>query len=73
MNLRSAIYRGFVDHKRLRPKQHFLRYKVFSLLLDLDEINDLNQPLRLFSSNKWGILSFYEKDNWSLTKYPLID
>ena len=73
MNLRSAIYRGFVDHKRLRPKQHFLRYKVFSLLLDLDEINDLNQPLRLFSSNKWGIFSFYEKDHGSLTKYPLKD
>ena len=73
MNFGSSIYRGFVDHKRLRPKHHVLRYKVFSLLLDLDEVHILNQPFRLFSTNKWGIFSFYEKDHGSLTDYPLRD
>lgn len=38
MSLTSSIYAGTVVHARLRPKKHNLRYSVFSLLLDLDEL-----------------------------------
>ena len=38
MTLESAIYRGLVVHERHRPRQHRLRYRVFSMLLDLDEL-----------------------------------
>ena len=37
----SAIYHGQVVHERLRPRRHRLRYRVFSLLLDLDELPEL--------------------------------
>ena len=38
----SYIYNGEVIHKRFKPKVHYFRYKVFSLLIDLDELNILN-------------------------------
>lgn len=57
----SAIYTGIVAHKRLRPKQHKLRYRVFALLLDLDELPDLS--LRWLAINKPGLLSFRESDH----------
>ncbi|HEV7344657.1 MAG TPA: DUF1365 domain-containing protein [Devosia sp.] len=57
----SAIFRGVVAHKRLRPKRHKLRYRVFSLLLDLDELPDLS--LRLLKVNRPGLMSFREADH----------
>ena len=36
----SAIYVGTVQHERLRPRRHKLTYRVFSLLIDLDEVAD---------------------------------
>ncbi|MBA4171951.1 MAG: hypothetical protein C0511_04665 [Hyphomicrobium sp.] len=38
MTRHSAVYVGTVVHKRLRPREHALSYRVFALLLDLDEI-----------------------------------
>ena len=35
----SCIYKGTVVHKRFKPKKHFFKYNVFSLLIDLDEVN----------------------------------
>jgi len=58
----SAVYIGQVYHKRLRPTMHVLRYRVFSFLLALDEIDSLEQKLWLFSRNRWNLFSFYDKD-----------
>ena len=63
MQLSSAIYAGRVVHKRLRPKPHALSYGVFSMLLDLSEIDTLTQCLRLFSRNRFNLISFYDKDH----------
>ena len=41
----SAIYAGKVFHTRTRPRQHKLVYRVFSLLLDLNEIDTLGLKL----------------------------
>lgn len=59
----SAIYQGFVTHRRIRPAHHAFRYRVFSLLLDLDEIDALAARSRLFKRNRRGILSFHDKDH----------
>ncbi len=58
----SALYRGRVMHRRLRPKTHQLNYRVFWLLLDLAEIDDLDGGLRLFSRNRFNLLSFHDID-----------
>lgn len=67
----SAIYRGAVVHQRTRPKRHRLRYQVFSLLLDLDELAALDAGLRLFAYNRKGLVSFYDTDHGPATGLPL--
>ena len=59
----SCIYNGHVVHKRFKPKKHFFKYKVFSLLIDLSEIYLLEKELTLFSYNKFNVLSFYDVDH----------
>jgi len=59
----SFIYTGNVIHKRFKPKIHFFKYKVFSLLIDLSEIHLLDKDLKIFSYNKFNIVSFYDKDH----------
>ena len=59
----SSIYTGNVIHKRFKPKIHSFNYKVFSLLIDLSELELLDKKLKLFSYNKFNIISFYNKDH----------
>jgi DUF1365 family protein len=68
---RSAIYAGEVVHHRLRPRRHRLRYRVFYLLLDLDEFAALAGTLRLFSLRKFGLVSFRERDHGDGSDTPL--
>lgn len=59
----SALYSGRVMHRRLRPRAHRLTYRVFWLLLDLTEIDELDRRLRLFSRNRLNLLSFHDRDH----------
>ena len=59
----ATIYTGTVVHKRLRPKVHALSYGVFSLLLDVDRLEDVAKQSRLFSINRFNILSFHDRDH----------
>jgi len=59
----SALYRGGVTHRRLRRRDHRLNYRVFWLLLDLAEIDGLDRRLRLFSRNRFNLLSFHDRDH----------
>ncbi len=61
--MKSALYRGVVLHHRLRPKVHRLRYRLYWLLLDLDELPALHRSLRLFSFNRPNLLGFHERDH----------
>ena len=59
----SSIYNGTVIHKRFKPKVHFFKYKVFSILIDISEINLLHKNLKIFSHNRFNIISFYDADH----------
>ena len=59
----SYIYTGTVIHKRFKPKVHSFNYSVFSLLIDLSELDLMNNNLGIFSYNKFNIVSFYSKDH----------
>ena len=63
MSFSSCIYSGFVTHRRFKPKRHFFSYKTFSLLIDLNEIENLERKIKFFSYNKFNILSFYNVDH----------
>ena len=59
----SSIYNGTVIHKRFKPKIHYFKYKVFSLLIDLSELENLSKKIKFFSYNKFNLVSFYDKDH----------
>jgi DUF1365 family protein len=61
----SYIYTGSVIHKRFKPKIQVFNYNIFSLLIDLSEIDLLNKTLKIFSYNKFNIISFFDKDHGS--------
>lgn len=66
-----ALYAGTVVHQRLRPRRHRLRYQVFSLLLDLDGLDNLVARLKLFSRNRFNLFSFHDRDYGAGTAEPL--
>jgi len=57
----SALYEGLVTHQRLRPRRHRFQYRVFAMLLELDELPTLG--LKLFRYNRAGLFSFQDKDH----------
>ena len=61
--INSSIYNGQVIHKRFKPKVHSFRYDVFSLLIDLSELEKLDKQVNFFSYNKFNWISFYDKDH----------
>jgi DUF1365 family protein len=67
----SAIFRGIVTHKRFRPRVHKLRYRVFSILFDLDELPALDRSLALFSRNRFNLMSFHDRDHGGGGEEPL--
>jgi DUF1365 family protein len=65
MERRSALYVGMVAHRRLRPKAHHLRYRIFAFLLDIDELPLLARTLRFFSVDGFNLFGFRPKDHLS--------
>jgi uncharacterized protein len=61
--MRSAIYRGSVMHARLAPVRHRFRYRVFTLLIDLDELPALVRSLRWLSHNRFNLMSLHDRDH----------
>ena len=59
----SALYVGAVEHIRLSPRRHRLRYRMFQMLIDLGELEALDGGLRLFSVNRSNLYSLFEGDH----------
>ena len=59
----ACLYRGHVMHHRIRPKRHRFVYRVFTLLIDIDRLGDLNDRLRLLSIDRANLFSFYNEDH----------
>ena len=45
---RTQFTNGTVIHKRFKPKKHYFKYRVFSLLIDLSDLNNLGKKLITF-------------------------
>jgi DUF1365 family protein len=59
----SGLYVGEVVHERFAPRRHRLSYRIFQLLIDIDAAPDLAKRLKLFSHNRLGLFSLYDKDH----------
>ena len=60
--MRSCLYVGRVRHRRTRPRTHALRYRLFTLLLDLDEIDAIARRVGPFSRNRFNLFAFHDAD-----------
>lgn len=61
--LRSGAYVGTVMHQRHKPRRHRLEYRVFSLYLDLDEVDELDRTSRWFSHNRFNLIALFDRDH----------
>lgn len=68
-----SLYSGKVMHARMKPKPHRFNYSVFSMLIDLDRLDDAAQTSRWFSVNQRNLISFYECDHGDRSDDPLRD
>lgn len=59
----ASLYVGDVMHQRMKPVGHRFRYKVYSLLIDLDRLDEADRLSPLFSVNGANLLSFCEADH----------
>ncbi len=62
-DLQSRLCLGTVGHRRYSPKRHALSYRVFSLLLDLDELEAIDSAVTLLSIDHPGIISWWQRDH----------
>ncbi|OJU09672.1 MAG: DUF1365 domain-containing protein [Caulobacterales bacterium 68-7] len=67
----SDLYTGIVEHHRLRPRRHSLNYRIFMLLLDLDQLPSMFRRLRLLRSGRFGLMSFNAADYGDRSGTPL--
>jgi uncharacterized protein len=58
--VRPALYVGKVVHQRLQPLSHRLEYTVASLLVDVDDLQNLPGLLRY---NGFGLFGLYDADH----------
>ena len=59
----AALYFGDVMHARLKPIGHRFSYRVMSLLIDLDRLDEADRQSTLFGVNRAALYSFHESDH----------
>lgn len=62
MAMNSAVYSGTVRHRRLLPRHHEFRYRLFMLYLDLAELDRVFAGRWLWSVDRPNVVSFRRRD-----------
>jgi uncharacterized protein len=71
MRTGATLYTGDVVHKRLRPQLHALSYRVFSLLVDIDDLPGLAQRVRFLAHNGRNLVAINDRDHGTGDGRPL--
>ena len=69
--LRSAIYEGWVRHRRTSPREHEFRYRMFQLYLDLDELPKLFDKRWFWSLDRRNLAQIRRADYFGDPAVPL--
>jgi DUF1365 family protein len=69
--LTSAIYEGWVRHRRASPRRHDFRYRIFQLYLDLAELDQVFAGRWLWSVDRPNIAQFRRRDYFGDPSVPL--
>ena len=60
--MNSAIYEGWVRHRRFAPASHQFRYRLFMMYLDLDELDEVFALSRWWSAGRRNLAQFRRSD-----------
>ena len=71
MKQHSAIYEGWVRHRRFRPARHRFGYRLFMMYLDLDELPGLFNRQWLWSARRPNLACFRRADHLGDPRLPL--
>ena len=58
-------------HMRLSPRRHQFRYRVWTMLLDVDRIDEVVGRLRLMRRNRFAPVAFHDRDHGPRDGSPL--
>ena len=58
----SAVYEGWVRHRRFEPIEHRFRYRLFLMYLDLDELPSVLDPYPGWSARRRALACFRRED-----------
>ena len=61
--MHSCIYEGKVRHRRFAPVPHEFTYRIWMLMLDLDELESVFKGRLLWSTKRFNFAWFREKDH----------
>ena len=67
----SAVYEGWVRHRRFAPVEHEFRYRLFLMYLDLGELPEVLDPFPLFSARGRALARFRREDFMGDPERPL--
>jgi uncharacterized protein len=59
--VQSCLYVGDVVHRRVSPVKHFLRYRVYDLFINIDELPGLNSRFKFLSYNRFNLFSIFDR------------
>lgn len=69
----SAVYEGWVRHRRFAPVEHEFRYRLFMPYLDLDELPGALDPYPLWSARRPAPARFRREDFMGDPERPLAE
>jgi DUF1365 family protein len=69
--MHSAIYRGWLEHRRWAPRRHTFRYPLFMVYLDLAELGQVFAGRWLWSTRRPALLRFDRRDHFGDASQPL--
>jgi uncharacterized protein len=69
----SAVYEGWVRHRRFEPVEHGFRYRLFLVYLDLAELPEVLDPFPLFSARRPAPARFRRADFIGDPRRPLAE
>jgi len=69
--MQSRIYKGWVEHRRVAPRPHRFRYRMFMMYLDLAELPSLFDRVPFWSARRPALARFKRSDYLGPAAIPL--
>ncbi|MCC5814441.1 MAG: DUF1365 domain-containing protein [Leptospira sp.] len=59
----SKLYEAKVIHTRTKGYMSKFSYRIYTFLIDLDELDSMDKEVRFFGRNRFSLFSFHDKDH----------